>query len=187
MNMKKAMIVLLVLVTGLSGAVFAAGQIEEAQGNDPSTWPAWDFSDEDLVKVTGQVYYENLIHPELKDGSTVYNLMVPRMYLYSVELDEGKTVTVEGYLTDEFPGRSPWVDDDDVDGQFIAVTKAVIDGEEYELDHPMYGPRYSNDFRGAPRMGGPGMAGRGMPGPYGKGGRWDDRNDWGRNNQGRRW
>jgi hypothetical protein len=179
MNMKKAMIVLLVLVTGLSGAAFAAGQIEEAQRNAPSARPAWDFEDEDLVKVTGKVSYENRIHPELKDGSTVYNLMVPRMYLYSVELDEGKTVTVEGYLTDEFPGRRPWGDVADDNGQYIAVTKAVIDGKEYELDHPMYGPQFSDDFRGAPRMGGPGTAGRRMPGPDGKGGRWDDR--------GRRW
>jgi hypothetical protein len=203
MNMKKAMIVLLALVAGLGGTAFGAAQIEEAQRNAEPARPGWEFEGEDLVEVTGKVSYENLIHPELRDGSAVYYLMLPRIYLYSEKLEEGKTVTVEGYLIEEFPGRGMWVDEEKSDGPFIAVTSAVIDGEEYEIEHPMYGPRYGNKRGAAPRMGGPmmggpgmrapRMGGPGMPGPgYGDPRGRDargagPRDDWDGYNQGRRW
>jgi hypothetical protein len=71
------------------------------------------------------------MHAELKADGKEYELMVPRFYLYDLELKEGQQVTVEGYVAQG--------DEEN----YMFVTKAVIDGEEYDLERgrgPGWGP-----------------------------------------------
>ena len=77
---------------------------------------------EDKLTVTGPVYFQNRMHAELKAGGKDYELMVPRFYLYELELKEGQEVTVEGYVAQGDEESYLW------------VTKAVIDGKEYDLE-----------------------------------------------------
>jgi RNase P/RNase MRP subunit p29 len=121
---------------------------------------------EETITVTGQLYFEDRMHPELKSGAEEYELLVPRFYAYELELEEGQTVTIEGYTLEGMPCCR----EEEEQEIHILVTKAIIDGQEYNLeDDPRWG------------MMGPGMGRRGGmmgPGrrPYGY---YDDR-DWGR-------
>jgi hypothetical protein len=170
MNVKK-ILVLLVLAGVAAAGAFASGNRE--QPTRPDLAPCWRGAElsEETVTVTGQVYFANRIHPELKSGSTEYELLVPRFYAYELDLKEGQTVTVEGYAVEGMPCYG-FGDEEEA---HLWVTKATIDGKEYDLA--------SAGFRGGP-MGpewgygmGPRMGGRRSPG-------WGmmDRNprDWGR-------
>jgi hypothetical protein len=97
----------------------------------------WDQDDwlkfsEEKVTVTGPLYFERRMHAEVKADGKTYELMVPRFYLYDLDLKEGQNVTVEGYVA---AGE---------DENYLWVTKAVIDGKEYDLERrgrgPMMGP-----------------------------------------------
>jgi len=93
---------------------------------------------EEKLTVTGPVSFQNRMHAELKADGKEYELMVPRFYLYELELEEGQQVTVEGYVAQG---------DDE---SYLWVTKAVIDGKEYDLEGrgPGRGPGM---MRGGPR------------------------------------
>jgi hypothetical protein len=145
---KKILAVSLVLGLALAAVSFANGQKE------PGAVPGQAGNGQKLV-LTGSVAFQNLIHPTLKSGDKVYDLMVPRYLVYQVDLKEGATVTVEGY---QVRGMPPWAqgDDDNID---VWVTKATINGKEYDL----------SQFRG-PMAGGYGYGrGRGMMGGRGGG------------------
>jgi hypothetical protein len=94
------------------------------------------FSEEKLT-VTGPVFFQNRMHAELKADGKDYELMVPRFYLYELELKEGQQVTVEGYVAQGDEENYLW------------VTKAIIDGKEFDLErgggrgrgYGMMGPR----------------------------------------------
>jgi hypothetical protein len=97
----------------------------------------WDQQDwlkfsEEKVTVTGQLYFQRRMHAEVKAEGKTYELMVPRFYLYELDLKEGQNVSVEGYMA---TGE---------DENYLWVTKAVIDGKEYNLERrgrgPMMGP-----------------------------------------------
>jgi hypothetical protein len=97
----------------------------------------WDQDDwmnfsEEKVTVSGPVYFQNRMHAEIKADGKTYELMVPRFYLYDLDLKEGQNVSVEGYVA---------AGDEE---SYLWVTKAVIDGKEYDLDRygrgPMMGP-----------------------------------------------
>lgn len=79
------------------------------------------FSEEKLT-VTGPVFFQNRMHAELKADGKDYELMVPRFYLYELELKEGQQVTVEGYVAQGDEENYLW------------VTKAIIDGKEFDLE-----------------------------------------------------
>jgi hypothetical protein len=174
MNAKK--IIFLLLIAGVAAAgAFASGNKEDEYGADRPDWRRMPRGDapqlsEETVTVTGQLYFENRMHPELKSGGEEYELLVPRFYAYQLELEEGQTVTIEGYTVEGMPCCG----DEAEEELHIWVTKAVIDGQEYDLeDGPRMGPRWG--------MMGPGMGRRGgmmRPGrrPYG----YDDDRDWGR-------
>ena len=162
MNAKKIM--LLLLVTGIAAAgAFAEGNKE---GEPETARPDWrrmprenapELSEE-TITVTGRLYFENLIHPELTSGDVEYELLVPRFYVDELDLEEGQTVTVEGYTVEGMPCC------EDEEELRILVTKAVIDGVEYELED-------------GHRMGpGRGMMGPGGRSPYG----FPKDRDWGR-------
>ena len=80
--------------------------------------------------------------------------MFPRFLIDEVDVAEGQRITVEGY---EMPGpRMRWKSDE----QHLMVTKATINGKEYDLGEQYgYGPCMDGDY------------GRGMHG--GGRGRWD--------------
>ena len=156
---KKILAVSLVLGVALAAVAFANGQ------NEPSPPGGRPGSGQKLV-LTGSLAFQNLIHPTLKAGDKVYELMVPRYLVYRADLKEGAKVTVEGYQVDGMPR---WADDKD-DNIDVFVTKATIDGKEYDLS------QYRGRMMGGRGRGyGPGMmGGRGRgygPGMMGGGGR----------------
>jgi hypothetical protein len=160
MNRKTLWIALLALAVAAAGA-FASGNKEEQTygpggcpgwGNGPGAqgrgaprgpWALGDESglkfQEEKVTVTGPVYFQNRLHAELKADGQDYELMVPRFYLYDAELKEGQKITVEGFVA---KGEEE---------SYLWVTKAVIDGKEYDLQRR---------GRGRGRGWGPGMMGR---------------------------
>ncbi len=195
---KKGLIIPAVLCMALAGTAFASGQ-KEPQA--PAASPGQAAPEQKLV-VTGALAFQNLIHPTLKSGDKVYELMVPRRLVYQSGLKEGAQVTVEGYQVQGMPWRAGR-DDGNID---LFVTKATIDGKEYDLSQfrgrgygwgrggrgwgrgmmggaggygpnggPGYGPRWGM-MGGGPGYGpGRGMMGGG-PG-YGPGGCWADDDD----------
>jgi hypothetical protein len=147
---KKILAVSLVLGLAFAAVSFANGQKEPGA----SAAPGQAGNGQKLV-LTGSVLFQNLIHPTLKSGDKVYELMVPRYLVYQADLKEGAQVTVEGY---QVRGMPPWAqgDDGNID---VFVTKATINGKEYDL----------SQFRG-PMAGGYGYGrGRGMMGGWGGG------------------
>jgi hypothetical protein len=161
MNAKKIIIVLLIAGVAAAGA-FASGNKEDDRLGPRGYAPQLS---EETITVTGQLYFENRMHPELKSGGEEYELLVPRFYVYELDLEEGQTVTIEGYTAEGMPCR-----EDEEEGELhIWVTKAVIDGEEYDLGD---GPRWGM---------GPGMGPRrGMMGPDRRPYGYDPDRDWGR-------
>ncbi len=107
------------------------------------------------------------MHPELKSGGKEYELLVPHYYAYELDLKDGQTVTVEGYTVEGMP----CCEDEAEEEVHIWVTKAVVDGKEYDLE--------GEGFRGGHM--GPGM-GMGMMGPgrrpFGDGESRDWRRRW---------
>jgi hypothetical protein len=166
MNRKTMLIALLALAVAAAGA-FASGKKEEqnygrgfygpgpggcgygasrgwqGRGGPRGMRGPWAQDDkyglkfsEDKVTVAGPVYFQNRMHAELKAEGKDYELMVPRFYLYELELKEGQQVSVEGYVAQGDDENYMW------------VTKAVIDGKEYNLERGgrgrgfgMMGPR----------------------------------------------
>jgi hypothetical protein len=184
--MKKSLLLSLVLIPILMGGVAATAAFGAGQYEDPAQpygrrgpWqgPRYDerqapeFSEE-TVTVTGQVYFENRMHPELKSGDEEYELLVPRYYVYEADLKEGQTITVEGYSVTGMP----MFEGEEEDEVHLWVTKAIIDGTEYDLERYGRGPmgglgRRWMGHRGWGPHGGYGPCGPG--GSYGSGwGRW---------------
>lgn len=170
MNAKKIIILLLIAGVAAAGA-FASGNKEdksEAARPDWRRMPRGDAPElsAETITVTGQLYFENRMHPELKSGKDEYELLVPRFYAYELDLEEGQTVTIEGYTVEGMP----CCEDEEEEELHIWVTKAVIDGQEYDLKD---GPRWG--------MMGPGMGPRGgMMGPGRRPHGWGDERYWGR-------
>jgi hypothetical protein len=174
MSAKKIIVLLLIAGVAAAGA-FAGGSKEDESEAARPDWrrlPRGDAPElsEETITVTGKVYFEDRMHPELKSGSEEYELLVPRFHVYELNLEDGQTITVEGYTVEGMP----CCEDHEEEEVHIWVTKAVIDGEEYDLDAEGFrggrmGPRWGmKDHR------------RGMMGPnrrpYGD----DDPRDWGR-------
>ncbi len=165
MNRKTILITLLALVVAAAGA-FASGKKEEKEygpgfyGPGPGGCPGYGYGpgrgmmgrgwqrgaprgmmgpwgdaddyglkfSEEKTTVSGPVYFNNRIHPEMTASGKDYELMVPRFYLSDLELKDGQQVTVEGYVAQR------------EEQNFLWVTKAVIDGKEYNLERGGRGP-----------------------------------------------
>ena len=162
----KTRIIIAVLFVAMIGTLsaFATGQAEKAAPNYGPKWrgPDQPRQESEKITATGQVYFKNLMHPELKSGDKEYELMVPRFAVDQVDLKEGQTITIEGYT---FEDACYQEGEEDV---HVMVTKATIDGKEYDLsDRPfgMFGGHRPGMGRpGNPWMGrGPGMMGHDVP------------------------
>jgi hypothetical protein len=147
---KKILIVSAVLGFALASLAFAAGQKEPTV---PSQ--AAPLTSGQKLTLTGPLSFQNLIHPTLKSGDKVYELMVPRYLVYQAGLKEGAKVTVEGYQVAE--------DDATID---VFVTKATIDGKDYDLSQVRGRGMMGDGTRGDGRWGG------GMRGNSPRGGSW---------------
>ena len=153
MNAKR--IIILLLIAGVAAAgVFASGNKED---ESDVTRPGWrrmprgeapDFSEE-TITVTGELYFENRMHPELKSGSEEYELLVPRFYAYDLNLEDGQTVTVEGYTVEGMP----CFEEEEHEEVHIWVTKAIIDGKEYDMEAGGFRGGHMGSRRGMGMMG----------------------------------
>ena len=154
--MKKITFTLALLLVLSLGSVFASGSQEQEE----RPWGFRDDYQDELIELTGRVNFPGYGHLELEAGGETYELMVPFFLLDEVDIQDGETVTVEGYLV---PG--PRWSDEDGDEKHLAVTEATVDGETYDLG---FGRGY---MRG--RMSDSRFDRRGHMGPGGsRGGRW---------------
>jgi len=159
---------LFVAIIGLLSitAVAAEGLQEGRDGDAPA--PAQNpYYNSEKLSVEGTVKL-TISGVELKatDGK-VYELMYPRFLAEGIEVEDGDTVAVEGYLV---PGPR-WESSEEEN--YLRVDKVTIDGEEYDLAaafSPGSGPRSGMGRPGAgnPRGGYAGGYGDGysnnMPG-----------------------
>ena len=122
------------------------------------------------LTVKGALTFENLIHPTLKSADKTYELLVPRYLAYQAGLKDGAEVTAQGYLVQNLPG---WNAPDNA----LFVTKATINGKDYDLSQYHYGMMGGNGAFGPGRFSGGANGygefgyGRGMMGGRGPG-RW---------------
>jgi hypothetical protein len=144
-TMAKRIIIVLVLGLFLAGFAFANGQQEPAAATGQK------------LALRGSVTFENLIHPTLKSGDKVYELLVPRYLAYQAGLKDGAEIAVEGYEVKDMPAWAGLEDNETA----VFVTKATINGKDYDLSQYHrgmmggYGP-------GGRMMGGRGPGGRGF-------------------------
>ena len=126
---KKTLLIALVL-----GAIMVAGAFASpvSEGDPTSEW--------ETITVTGVVSFKDWPNPEITSRGTTYELMVPRFAMLDIDIEAGDEVTIEGILVDQR------VEDEE---PMLMVTKALIDGEEYEV--PFAGGMGHSDGRG--RMG----------------------------------
>ena len=162
MNRKRFFFILLI-ATLAAGALAAEGTAERntdvpfgprSQGRYGMT--GMEFAEES-IEVSGKLSFEAWGHPVLTDGGKTYHLMVPRWGMYDLDIEEGQEVLVEGYMVTEMP----WGDEE----TYLRVSRAVIDGKEYDLDESFdrsrmsmmsgrsrhYDPRDDVDQRRSPR------------------------------------
>ena len=169
MNVKRMMLLLLIAGIAAAGAFGSGNKEDESEAARPD-WrrmPRWDGPElsEETITVTGELYFRNRMHPELESGDEEYELLVPRFYAYELELEEGQIITVEGHTVEGMPCC-----EEEEEELHIWVTRAVIDGEQYDLED---GPRWG--------MMGPGMGPRrGMMGPGRRPYGCDRDRDWGK-------
>jgi len=180
MNRKTTALVLILALASAS-AVFAEGQREDRFGPGGPMGPGRAGGpeiSEDKVTVTGPVAFENRMHPVIESGGMEYELLVPRRFLWGVDVEEGQTVTVEGYTVTDMWCEAEEDEDDEV---HLMVTLAKIGDEEYDLEARRGGPGAWGHGGWGHGGWGPGRRGRGGP-PMGHHGPMGSRpmGKWGR-------
>ncbi|MDZ7793652.1 MAG: hypothetical protein U5P10_08185 [Spirochaetia bacterium] len=175
----KRSIILTVLMVSLAAAampLMAEGMQEQAEPVQPGTRPyGWSNNPEaqsqqvEQLEVSGTVEF-TAGHTRLhsSDGE-VYELMYPMFLAEDLQVENGQTISVEGFL---IPGTR-WSSDEDE--QYLRLEKVTVDGREYELGTGGYAWNRGN--HGPGMMGGsaygrgPGMMGGGRAprGSYGGG------------------
>jgi hypothetical protein len=151
--MKKILLIATILMMTVLGIGFARGGTEQ---NDLYL-EHWGIDENDTERtLSGPITFSNRIHAELQSGGTVYRLIYPRAFEYQLDLEEGQRISITGYSLE--PDAMPETAIGE-DAELFLVSKAVIDGEEYNLSD--MGPHYGG------MRGGMGM----MPGRRGSRGR----------------
>ncbi|WP_319559115.1 hypothetical protein [Marispirochaeta sp.] len=147
--MKRISLVFLI-AAALSAMVFAEGAQETpAPGR---------FAPAETSVLTGTISIQSF-PPVLNADGQEYYVMVPPYAVDGIKISEGQEITLEGFVHQGYgrfaaPGST-----------VIAVTRATIDGTEYEIDRPGQGGRFAYGPCWDDRSYGP----RG-----GRGGMWDD-------------
>jgi len=177
--MKRSIIFLTVLMVSLAAAampLMAEGMQEQAEpvqpGARPYGWsnnPAAQSQQLEQLELSGTVEF-TAGHTRLhsSDGE-VYELMYPMFLAEDLEVENGQTISVEGFL---IPGTR-WSSDEDE--QYLRIEKVTVNGQEYELGTGGYA--WGRGHHGPGMMGGsaygrgPGMMGGGRAprGGYGGG------------------
>ena len=139
--MKKSTLITSLFLVLLMGAAFAEG----AQEGDAETVEEQSF--------TGFLDLSDGI-PRLNVGSVSYILQVPRVLPEGLTVIDGQELTVSGYIK-ERPRHMGGGYYEENGTQVIGVTKALINGEEYEISQAGHGA-----MGGGPKRGGPGGRGR---------------------------
>ncbi len=157
----KVLTIVLLVAAVMATPAFARGNKDDTApqaGPSARGWRGPDVS-QTKTEATGTLSFEDW-HPTLKTDKEEYALMVPGRYRSDIDVKEGDTIKVEGYLVE----NAAWCTDENEKG--LLVTKAVVNGKEIVLDQTGWGP-------GA--MGPRGRGGRpygGMRGPGMMGGNW---------------
>jgi hypothetical protein len=151
--MHKRIIMVLTALLAVAALGFAAGQSES---------PAQPGGE--LISLEGTIHFADRFWPELEAAGITYRLMAPRYLPAGVKIAEGDVISVEGYAV---PGpRMGWQKSDE---KYLAVTKAVIGGEEYLVNRPfghgLGGPACDEDERWGSHHGRPGYGRDGMMRP----------------------
>jgi len=165
MNHKRITIMVLsaLILAGTGMGLMASGQSENTKtATTQSQWqrgrsgrPGYmmtnNFTKENAVTVTGKLYYQNTLHPELKTEKAEYELLVPRFLIYNAGIKDGTEISVSGYKVDNPPMERVKDESNDV---HIYVTKATLNGKTYDISsetekYGMHGnPRYA--YNGKP-------------------------------------
>ncbi len=148
--MNKRFLVILAVLVIAAGMGFTKGQSENPVPGELNTY-------------TGTVHFEDDYEVVLKTDQGEYELMFPRFLIDEIDVAEGQRITVEGYEMSG-PRMMRWESDE----QHLMVTKATINGKEYDLGEQYgYGHCIDGDY-------GPGMhgGGRGGWGRTGSNGGW---------------
>lgn len=133
----KKILIFTVLSGVLAGAaVFAAGGQEDDYGYGPRYEDRWEGFNGEILTLTGTVKAGDEWRPELETSDGTYELMYPPFLGDDLNVEEGDRITVEGYLV---PGPRWGKGDEESEELYLHVTKAVIGGKEYVVEHP--GPR----------------------------------------------
>ena len=104
-----------------------------AEGAQEQTAPRFD--DEDEVTLTGTIDISRF-PAVLTTGGEEYLVMVPPFMVEDIEIENGQQLTLTGYAHEGY-GRFSSTE------KVIAVTSAVIDGEEFEVERPGFGGRFA--------------------------------------------
>ena len=165
----KRSIIFTVLMVSLAAAampLMAEGMQEQAEPVQPGTRPyGWANNSEaqqqqlEQLEISGTVEF-TAGHTRLhsSDGE-VYELMYPMFLAEDLEVENGQTISVEGFL---IPGTR-WSNDEDE--QYLRLEKVTVNGQEYELGTGGYarGQRHLGPgmMGGSANNRGPGMMGGG--------------------------
>ena len=158
MNKKMIFSVMIVLMAAAAGMPVMATGAQE--GVDPAVRPYQQLDEKTL---TGKVAINTDGRASLTVDGQEYELLYPYIAAADLEVETGDIVTVEGAVV---PGPR-WQENEDM--QYLRVSKAVIDGKEYDLDEA-YGDRMNGRRSTAGSMNGQARNNRPMTGPQGK---WD--------------
>ena len=120
--------------------------------------------DLEILTINGSLILVNGELPSIENNGVKYTLMAPLLQVQDLNLENGMNISVDGY---EMPGQPlQW----DSAEKSIMVTKAVINGEEIEIDHDAgtFGMMGNGGLGGANRMmGNTSRGGFGGPGRNG--------------------
>ncbi len=149
---------IILMLTGLV-AVFATGQKEEVERpygrgrGGMMGMGMWGAEEGEKITVSGPVYFKDKIHPEIESGGKEYELMVPRFALWNLDIEEGQSISVEGYTIEGMYCE----EEEGEDEVHLWVTKAKIGDKEYDLESDAQGTWGGRQGT----WGGPGRGGRG--------------------------
>lgn len=163
-----------VLFLGGGALLFAGGQKETTGQQGATASGSAPTISSTLTTVTGKLQLANRIRPVVVEGSSSYELIVPRYEVYQAGVQQGETVTVKGYKV-EGGSWGPYYGSATTDTTpMLLVSSATIGGKSYDLtawvDHVKSALSYRGSYGPGRGFRGPGygaMMGHGPRFGYG--------------------